>query len=396
MTDRPVYLDNHATTRTDPRVVEAMLPYFTSVYGNAASQSHRFGWEAADALDQAREQVAALLGAGPREIVFTSGATESNNLALKGTVQGLRGRGNHIVTTAIEHPSVLEPLKRLARDGWELTIVRPDPDGLVPAGSIAAALTDRTILVSVIAASNEVGTINPLPEIGQLCRRRGILFHTDATQAVGKVPLSVLDAEIDLLSLSAHKFHGPKGTGALYVRRTGGRPFRLSPLLDGGGHERGLRSGTVAVPLVVGLGAACAIAASEGAEEAVRVAALRDRLQAGLLAQLDGMRINGHPTRRLAGNLSVSFDRVDGEALMMGLNQVAVSVGAACASARAEPSHVLTALGLDEATARATLRFGLGRFTTLEEVDLALEHVVAVVRRLRRRSNTDLGIDATL
>jgi cysteine desulfurase len=382
--DLPVYLDNHATTRTDPRVVEAMLPFFTTCYGNAASVGHRFGWEAADAVDRARAQVAGLIGAEPREVVFTSGATEANNLAIKGALPHLKKKGNHLVTAATEHRAVLDPLKRLAREGWELTVLTPDGDGVVSAVSVAAALTDRTVLVSVMAANNEVGTLNPWSEIGRLCRSRGIVFHTDATQAVGKVPLDVRDGAIDLLSLSGHKFYAPKGIGALFARRTG-PPVRLSPLFDGGGHERGLRSGTVAVPLAVGLGAAAEIAGREREAEAERVGRLRDRLHDGLLARLDGLRLNGHPTRRLPGNLNLSFAGLDGEALMMAMRDVAVSSGSACSSAEAAPSHVLLALGLDEPLARASLRFGLGRFTTEDEVDFAIEYVAAAVARLRSR-----------
>jgi cysteine desulfurase len=382
----PVYLDNHATTRTDPRVVEAMLPYFTNSYGNAASGSHRFGWEAAEAVERARAQVATLIGAEPREVVFTSGATESNNLAIKGVLPGLKRKGNHLVTASSEHKAVLDPMKRLAREGWELTVIAPDGDGLVSAGAVAAALTDQTVLVSVMAANNEVGTINPIAEIARVCRSRGVVFHTDATQAVGRVPLLVLDAAPDLLSLSAHKFYGPKGVGALFVRRGGdGPPPRLAPLFDGGGHERGLRSGTVAVPLVVGLGAAAEIAGRERDVEAERLLALRDRLRDGIVRRVDGVRLNGHPTRRLPGNLNLSFAGVDGEALMMALKDVAVSSGAACSATDPEPSHVLMAMGLDESMARASLRFGLGRFTTAEEVDFAAEAVCDAVKRLRAR-----------
>jgi cysteine desulfurase len=291
----PIYLDNQATTRTDPRVVEAMLPYFTTIYGNSASLSHRYGWDAAAAVDRAREQIAEALGAEPKEIVLTSGATEANNLALKGAVPHLKRRGNHLVTAATEHKAVLDPLRRLAREGWDLTIVPCDPHGLVSAEAIAAALTDRTVLVSVMAANNEVGTLNPLAAIGRLCHDRGILFHTDATQAVGKVLLAVQDAGIDLLSLSAHKIYGPKGVGALYVRRRD-PPVRLAALFDGGGHERGFRSGTVAVPLAVGLGEAAALAVGEREAEAVRLRALRDRLHAGIAGRVPATRLNGHPT----------------------------------------------------------------------------------------------------
>lgn len=383
MSDRPIYLDYHATTPLDPRVFEAMVPYFTTAYGNAGSISHRYGWEAADALDQARDQVARLLGALEQEIVFTSGATESNNLALKGVLPGLARRGRHVVTTATEHKAVLAPLHRLAREGWTLTLVPCDGCGQISASAIEAALTDQTVLVSVIAASNEVGTVNPLAEIGQLCRARGIVFHTDATQAVGKIPLNVRDLNVDLLSLSGHKMCGPKGIGALFVRRGGATPPRLTPLIEGGGQESGLRSGTVAVPLVVGLGQACEIARLERESEAARLLELRDHLHAGLVARLDGLILNGHPTDRLPGNLNVSIEGVDGEALMMGLRDVAVSSGAACTSANPEPSHVLRALGRDEALARASLRFGLGRFTTRNEVDQAIASVVAAVTRLR-------------
>jgi cysteine desulfurase len=381
----PVYLDNHATTRTDPRVVAAMLPYFTEAYGNASSAGHQFGWEAADALENARARVSALIGAEPREIVFTSGATEANNLALKGVVTSLKRRGNHLVTAVTEHRAVLDPLRRLAREGYELTVVAADPDGTVQADTVAAALTERTVLVSIMAANNEVGTINPLAEIGHLCRTRGVVFHTDATQAVGKVPLDVREIGADLLSLSGHKFHGPKGIGALYVSRSG-PPFRLSALFDGGGQERGLRSGTVAVPLAVGLGAAAEIAGSERDAESARVAALRGRLHELLSEKLDGLRWNGDPTRRLPGNLHVSVKGVDGQALLMALKDVAVSSGSACSTAEAGPSHVLLALGVDEALARASLRFGLGRFTTEEEVDFAAGYVADIVRRLRARA----------
>ena len=388
MSIRPVYLDNHATTRTDPRVLQAMWPWFAESYGNAASLGHRFGWEAANALDEAREQVARLIGAEPREVVFTSGATEANNLALKGALPALKGRGNHVVTSAGEHKSVLDVLKPLARSGWELTLVRPDPRGMVSADVIAEALNDRTVLVSVMAANNEVGTLNEVDEIGRLCKSRGVVFHCDATQAVGKVLLSVHECAADLLSLTAHKIYGPKGIGALYVRSTGGRPVRLTPLFDGGGHERGLRSGTVAVPLAVGLGLACEIAGRERESESERVLHLRERLYAGILARLAGVTLNGHPTARLPGNLNLSFAGLDGEALMMAMTQLAVSSGSACTSANPEPSHVLLAMGIEEALARASLRFGLGRFTTVEEVDFAIEYVAKAVDRLRDAFDT--------
>jgi cysteine desulfurase len=386
--DLPIYLDNHATTRPDPRVVEAMLPYFTTIYGNASSLSHRFGWDAASAVDRAREQIAAAIGAEPTEIVLTSGATEANNLALKGALPHLARKGNHLVSSATEHRAVLDPLKRLARDGWEVSIVRPDADGLVTADAIEAALTNRTVLVSVMAANNEIGTINPIAAIGRLCRARAILFHTDASQAVSMIPLDVGADAIDLLSFSGHKIYGPKGVGALYVRRRDPQ-VRLTPLFDGGGHERGSRSGTIAVPLVVGLGAAADLAMREREAEAGRLRELRDRLHAGIATGLTAIKLNGHPTLRLPGNLNLSFAGVDGEALMMSIRGIAVSSGAACTSANPEPSHVLRALGLDEGLARASLRFGLGRFTTLDEIDFAIDTVVGAVTRLR---NPDSGI----
>lgn len=381
----PVYLDNHATTRVDPRVVEAMLPYFTEVYGNPASVSHRFGWDAEAAVDRARERVAALVGAEPKEIVFTSGATESNNLALKGALPNLRKKGDHVVASAVEHRAVLDPLRRLAREGWDVTFLPPDATGRVSAEAVGAALTDRTVLVSIIAASNEVGTINPTAAIGRLCHERGILFHSDATQAVGRIPIDVDAHQIDLMSFTAHKFYGPKGIGALYVRRRDPQ-VRLVPLLDGGGHERGFRSGTLAVPSIVGFGEASAIAAAERDAEAARILALRERLHAGLDARVEAIRLNGHPTERLPGNLNLSFGYVDGEALMMAMRDVAVSSGSACTSADPEPSHVLLAMGLDEDMARASLRFGLGRFTTAEEVDFAIDRVATAVAGLRTMS----------
>jgi cysteine desulfurase len=385
MPSSPVYLDNHATTRVDPRVLEAMLPYFTTIYGNAASVSHRFGWEAGEAVDQAREKVAALIGAEPKEIVFTSGATESNNLAIKGVLPAVKKRGNHLVTSAVEHKAVLDPMRRLNREGWDLTVVPCDDTGLVSADNVASAITDRTVLVSIIAANNEIGTLNPIREIGRLCHERGILFHTDATQAVGKVPLHVRDDFVDLLSLSAHKMYGPKGIGALYVRRRDPQ-VRLLPLFDGGGHERGFRSGTIPVPLVVGLGWAAELAGRERQPEAARLSALRDRLYKGIADRVEAIRLNGHPNLRLPGNLNLSFAYVDGEALMMAMGDVAVSSGSACTSAEPEPSHVLRALGLDEDMARASLRFGLGRFTTQEEIDYAVEKVAEAVQRLRIHS----------
>jgi cysteine desulfurase len=381
----PVYLDNHATTRTDPRVVEAMIPYFTEIYGNSASVSHRFGWEAAAAVELAREQVAEGIGAEPREIIFTSGATESNNLAIKGVARAAVRRGRHLVTAVSEHKAVLDPIKRLAREGWETTIVPCDEYGGVSVQVIADALTERTVLVSVMAANNEVGTINPVAEIGRLCHERGIIFHTDAAQAVCKIPIDVRSEAIDLLSLSAHKIYGPKGIGALYVRRRDPQ-VRLDPLFDGGGHERGLRSGTVPVPLVVGIGLAALLGVRERPLEAARVYQLRERLHAGIAARVPALRLNGPPSDRLPGNLNLSFADVDGEALMMAMRDVAVSSGSACSSTNPEPSHVLLAMGLDEDSARASLRFGVGRFTTAEEIDFAIEAVAGAVARLRQKS----------
>ncbi|HKM53964.1 MAG TPA: aminotransferase class V-fold PLP-dependent enzyme, partial [Isosphaeraceae bacterium] len=382
---RPVYLDNHATTRTDPRVVEAMLPYFTEVYGNAASISHRFGWEAGEAVDRAREQVALAIGAEATEIVLTSGATEANNLAIKGLAQASRRRGNHLVTSQAEHKSVLDSMTRLKRDGWDVTFLPPDETGMVSAEKVADALCEQTVLVSVMAANNEVGTLNPIREIGQLCRDRGIVFHTDATQAVGKVPLDVVADGIDLLSFSGHKLYGPKGIGALYVRRRDLR-VRLVAQMDGGGHERGLRSGTVPVPLAVGLGVAAELAIRERPSESQRIFKLREQLHQGIGSRVESIRLNGHPTLRLPGNLNLSVAYVDGEALMMAMGDVAVSSGAACTSANPEPSHVLLAMGLDEEMARASLRFGLGRFTTAQEIDFTIESVAAAVERLRSQS----------
>ncbi len=378
----PVYLDNHSTTKPDPRVVAAMWPYFTEIYGNAASISHTFGWDAGEAVDRGREQVATLIGADPKEIVFTSGATEANNLAMKGPLDALKKRGNHLVSAVSEHKAVIDPLKRLAREGWDVTFVPCDATGMVTARAIEAALTDRTVLVSVMAANNEVGTINPITAIGRLCHDRGIVFHTDATQAVGKIPIDVRADGIDLLSLSAHKMYGPKGIGALYVRRRDPQ-VRLQPLFDGGGQERGFRSGTLPVPLIVGLGEACRLASEERETDHSRIFDLRERLHRGLLEVLPMIRLNGHPSDRLAGNLNLTFEGVDGEALMMAMRDVAVSSGSACSSSNPEPSHVLRAMGLDDDLARASLRFGLGRFTTAEEIDFAIEAVSAAVKRLR-------------
>ncbi len=385
MVPRPIYLDNNATTRTDPRVLEAMLPYFTEQYGNAASRHHVFGRRAEEAVERAREQVAALIGAAAREVVFTSGATESDNLALKGVARMVRRQGNHLITQATEHHAVLDPARRLEQEGFEVTVLPVDRFGRISAEQVAAALTERTILVSVMAANNEVGTLQPIAAVGRLCKERGVLFHTDAVQAVGKVPLDVEEMGIDLLSLSAHKMYGPKGVGALYVRRQGPR-VRLEPLLDGGGHERGMRSGTLAVPLIVGLGQACELCGVEMPRETERLTGLRERLRRGIMDPLEGTFLNGHPTDRLPGNLNISFAHVEGEALLMGLKTVALSSGSACTSANPEPSYVLRALGVSDDLARGSLRFGLGRFTTEEEVDYVAQEVRRVVHYLRAMS----------
>ena len=372
----PIYLDNHATTRTDPRVVEAMLPYFTEHYGNAAS-IHGFGQKALEAVDHARRQIAELIGADTKEIVFTSGATESNNLALKGAAAMYRRQGDHIVTTAIEHRAVLDPCRRLERDGFRVTYLPVDAYGQVSPQEVADAITPKTILVSVMLANNEVGTIQPIAEIGSNCRDRCVLLNTDATQAVGKIAVDVQRLNVDLLSMSAHKMYGPKGIGALYVRRR----VRLEPIFDGGGHERGMRSGTLPVSNIVGFGKACELC-QEFSDD---TATLRDRLHGGLLEKLDsdGVTLNGHPRERLPGNLNLSFAGVHGEALLMALKNVAVSSGSACTSASVEPSYVLRAMGVADDLAHASIRFGVGRFNTAEEIDFAIEEVTKVVRRLR-------------
>ena len=381
---RPIYLDHHATTPVDPRVFEAMRPFFIEKFGNAASLNHVFGTEAADAVEQARTDVAQLLGADSSSLIFTSGATEANNLALLGVARASPS-GRHIITTAAEHRSVLGPLRRLERSGAEVTFLPVDEHARVRADQVAAAIKPNTILVSVIFANNEVGSINPIREIGEVCRQRNVLLHCDAVQAVGKIPLDLSDLPIDLLSLSAHKLYGPKGVGVLFVRRDRGR-IAIESLIYGGGHERRLRSGTLPVPLIVGLGAACLIAREEMHDEAARLTLLRDRLQAGLQREIDGLSFNGHPTERLPGNLNVSFESVDGEALLAGLTGLAVSSGSACTSADPEPSHVLRAMGRSDALTRASLRFGLGRHTSDLEIDEAVKIVAGTVRKLRQRA----------
>ncbi|HEX6768650.1 MAG TPA: IscS subfamily cysteine desulfurase [Candidatus Binatia bacterium] len=382
----PIYLDNHSTTPVDPRVLEAMLPYFTERFGNAASKSHAFGWEAEAAVDTARAQVAKLIGAdSPREIVFTSGATESDNLAIKGVAEAYRDRGNHIITCVTEHKAVLDSCKVLAKHGFDITYVPVGGDGLIDMQRLRDAITDKTILISIMAANNEIGTIQPIKEIGGLAKERKVLFHSDATQGVGKFPINVDDMGIDLLSLTAHKLYGPKGIGALYVRSTAPR-VKLVSLIDGGGHERGMRSGTLNVPGIVGLGKACELSQKEMSAEAERLIALRERLKDAILMQLDEVQINGHAVQRLPGNLNLSFAYIEGESLLMGLKDIAVSTGSACTSASLEPSHVLKAIGLADELAYSAIRFGLGRFTTQEEIDYTVKRVVEEVRRLREMS----------
>jgi cysteine desulfurase len=387
---RPVYLDYHATTPVDPRVLQAMLPFFNQAFGNASSRQHRFGWQADEAVERGRQQVAALIGARAKEIVFTSGATEANNLAIRGAVAARRDRGNHVVTVATEHHAVLDTCARLAAEGCRVTVVPVDGDGLVDPDRFAAALTDTTVLASVMAANNEIGVLQPLPELSRACRERGVWLHTDAVQAAGRVPFDVEAAGVDLASVTAHKMYGPKGVGALYVRRAA--KIELTPLFAGGGQERGVRPGTLNVPGIVGFGAAAEIARQDLPEEGRRVGALRDRLLAGLQAALDGVTVNGSRAARLPHNLHVSFAGVDGEALMTGLaDDVAASSGSACASGSREPSHVVRALGLGAAESWGAVRFGLGRGTTAAEVDFAVASVVALVQRLRALSPVEAG-----
>ena len=387
MHDQPLYLDNHATTRVDPRVLAAMLPFFSEHYGNAASINHRFGWDARDAVTAARLQVSDLLQTDPRSVVLTSGATEANNLAIKGVVNAaLKTTARcHVVTNVAEHRSVLEPISRLERSGVAVSWLSVDEFGQVSAAAVADALRPETVLVSVMHANNEVGTLNPVAAIASVCRSRGVLFHCDAVQAAGKVPLDFGGEPFDLLSLSAHKLYGPKGVGALVVRR-GSRAARLEPLFDGGGQESHLRSGTLAVPLIVGFGAACALAKAELPTEAVRLQELRDRLWQRLSERIEGLHLNGHPTQRLPGNLNISIEGVDGDALMNAMTEIAVSSGSACTSADPEPSHVLRAMGRSDRLTRASLRFGLGRFTTSEEIDFASGYVSEQVERLRAQT----------
>ncbi len=380
----PIYMDYHATTPVDPRVLEAMLPFFREDFGNAASKSHVFGWRAEEAVEGARAEVAALIGASPKEIVFTSGATESDNLAIKGAAHAQQERGRHLVTCRTEHKAVLDPMKRLEREGFEVTYLPVAPDGRVDPGAVREAIRPDTILVSIMHSNNETGVLHPVAEIGRIVREKGVVFHCDAVQSVGKVPFDVEALNVDLASISAHKMYGPKGVGALYVRR---KPrVRLIAEMDGGGHERGYRSGTLNVPGIVGLGKACAIAREERDIEAARVLALRERLRAGILGRIERVTVNGSLEHRLPGNLNVSFAYVEGEALMMAVKDVAVSSGSACTSASLEPSYVLRALGVPDDLAHSSIRFGLGRFTTEEEVDYVVDLFAAKVQKLRDMS----------
>lgn len=381
----PIYMDNHATTPLDPRVLEAMMPYLTGKFGNAASRNHSFGWEAEQAVEAAREQIAKLIGATAKEIIFTSGATESDNLAIKGVAEMYRERGNHIITQVTEHKAVLDTCKRLEKNGYRVTYLPVKADGLIDLEDLKKAIDDKTILVTIMAANNEIGVIQPVAEIGKLCRERGVLFHTDAVQAIGKVPVDVNAMNIDVLSISAHKLYGPKGVGALYVRRRNPR-VQIAAQIDGGGHERGMRSGTLNVPGIVGLGKACEIAGAEMETETARLRAMRDSLKAKLESDLDYIHVNGSMEHRLPGNLNMSFVYVEGESLLMGINDIAVSSGSACTSATLEPSYVLKALGLGDDVAHSSIRFGLGRFNTQAEVDYVADKLIDVVKKLRELS----------
>ena len=384
MVKLPIYMDYHATTPLDPRVLDVMLPYLREEFGNAASRSHVFGWRADEAVERSREVIGATIGASGKEIVFTSGATESDNLAIKGAAEFYHEKGNHIITCKTEHKAVLDSCKRLERQGFEVTYLSVDDDGLVKLDELKAAFTPKTILVSIMFANNEIGTVQPVEEVGKLCRERGVLFHCDAVQGVGKLPFDVERVNADLVSLSAHKMCGPKGIGALYVRR---KPrVRLGALIDGGGHERGMRSGTLNVPAIVGMAKACELAKAEMADEGLRVSKLRERMRESICKRLDLVELNGSPDHRLPGNLNLSFAYVEGEALMMAIKDVAVSSGSACTSASLEPSYVLRACGVDEELAHSSIRFGLGRFTTEEEVDYVSDLVVAKVLKLREMS----------
>ena len=381
----PIYLDNHSTTPMDPRVLETMLPYFTQHFGNAASRNHSFGWEAEQAVEKARKQIAELIGANPKEIIFTSGATESNNLAIKGVAEMYAEKGNHIITAATEHKAVLDTCKKLEKQGYQVTYLALREDGLIDLDKLRAAITDKTILVSIMYANNEIGVVQPVAEIGKICKEKGVLYHTDGVQAVGKVPVDVIKDNIDLMSITAHKLYGPKGVGALYVRRKNPR-VQITSQMDGGGHERGMRSGTMNVPAIAGFGKAAELCRLEMGEESKRLEFLRDKLRAKLESELDEVFINGTMEHRLPHNLNISFAYVEGESLLMGINDIAVSSGSACTSATLEPSYVLKALGVVDDLAHTSIRFGLGRFTTEEEVDYAAVRMIDTVRKLRELS----------
>src|SRR5437588_4406546 len=381
----PIYMDNHATTPLDPRVLEAMMPYFTSTFGNAASRNHSFGWEAEKAVEKAREQIAKLIGATAKEIILTSGATESDNTAIKGVAEMYKEKGNHIITAATEHKAVLDTCKRLEKYGYRVTYLPVGADGLINLEDLKRAIDDKTILVTIMYANNEIGVLQPVAEIGKICHEKGVLFHSDAVQAIGKVPVNVIKDNIDLMSITAHKLYGPKGVGALYVRRKNPR-VQITAQIDGGGHERGMRSGTLNVPNIVGLGKACEIAMHEMPEESKRLAYLRDRLKKAFEDNLDEIHINGTMERHLPGNLNISFVYVEGESLLMGINDIAVSSGSACTSATLEPSYVLKALGLGDDVAHSSIRFGIGRFNTEAEVDYVTDKLIDTVKKLRELS----------
>ena len=392
MTPRPIYLDHHATTPLDPAVLDAMMPYLTDKFGNASSRTHAYGWEAEEAVHQAREQVASLINTRPEEIVFTSGATESDNLALKGIARGNCDRGNHIITTTTEHRAILDACEALQAEGFDVTYVPVDRGGLVDPEDVRRAITPRTILVSVMYVNAEIGTIGPVAEIGAIAREHGVLFHSDAVQGVGKIACNVDDLGVDLMSISAHKIYGPKGIGALYVRKTHPERIRLHPMIDGGGQERGLRSGTANVPGIVGFGKACEVCQSQWETEAIRLHSLRQRLHDGLTARIDDVFLNGHPEPRLPGNLNVSFAHVQGESLLLSMQHVAaLSAGSACSSGSNEPSYVLRAIGVDDILANASIRFGLGRSTTAADIDVVIDALVEKVGRLRALAPVSKG-----
>tara|TARA_A100001037_G_scaffold251361_1_gene234840 strand:- start:32566 stop:33786 length:1221 start_codon:yes stop_codon:yes gene_type:complete len=381
----PIYMDYQATTPMDPRVLEAMTPYFTDTFGNAASRNHSYGWEAEKAVDKAREQIANVINADPREIIFTSGATESDNMALKGVAEMYKSKGNHIVTSSIEHKAIIDSAKRLETWGFDVTYIDPPDDGITSLKMIENAIREDTILVSIMHANNEIGVINPIEEIGKFCHEKGILFHTDATQGFGKVPIDVNEMGIDLLSATAHKVYGPKGIGMLYVRRRKPR-VRLSAIIDGGGHERGMRSGTLNVSGIVGFGKAAELCSEEMESETIRLTNLRDKFRATIFESLEEVYVNGHETNRLPGNLNISYPYVEGESLIMGLSDVAVSSGSACTSASLEPSYVLKSMGKGDELAHSSIRYGFGRFSTEEEIDYVAEKTASIVKRLREMS----------